>query len=69
MAGGLFGGSKAFEEGFATGFAWGEHIAYGTIRLVLSERLQHFDEGGHTPACECKPCELIREVLEDGRVS
>ena len=46
MAGGLFGGHKAFEEGFATGFAWGEHIAYGTIRLVLSERLHCFDEGG-----------------------
>ena len=27
---------KVFEEGFATGFNWGESVAYATIRMVLA---------------------------------
>ena len=54
---------KKFEEGFATGFAWGTNTAYGSIRMVLAEGHLSPDEGGHANNCKCKPCDLIRDVL------
>ena len=60
---------KVFEEGFATGFNWGESVAYATIRMVLADRQRSFDDGGHPGTCKCKPCELIREILVATRVS
>ncbi len=63
MVGRIFGGRKDFDEGFATGFHYGAEIAYGTIRMVLANGKRPPDEGGHTDACECRPCELIREIL------
>lgn len=65
----LFGSRRAYEEGLATGFAWGGDVAYGTIRMVLAEMHLPFDQGGHPLTCECRPCELIREVLETRKAS
>lgn len=59
----IFNRRKAFDEGFATGFDWGAAVAYGSIHWVLINGQRPFDEGGHHPRCQCKPCELILEVL------
>ena len=64
----IFDKRKAFEEGFATGFSYGESMAYGTIRMVLADSQRPFDEGGHPQTCKCKPCQLINEVLAARRM-